>query len=139
MRRLCRSPSLPPTHSPKLTRIIHTTSPLLRNLSFTDDSTETHNLSDGARVPDNSEQVAYAREVGERGLRRWQESQDPQKRLQFMTMGREFTIPYNLTEYSYMSLNHMRELRAYYRKMMYEMPQFRGTCPRFAFARYYCE
>jgi hypothetical protein len=36
-----------------------------------------------------------------------------------------------LTEYSYMSLNHMRELRAYYRKMMYEMPQFRGTWPPF--------
>jgi small subunit ribosomal protein S35 len=42
-----------------------------------------------------------------------------------MTMGREFAIPYNLTQLSYMSLNHMRELRAYYRKIMYEMPQFK--------------
>jgi len=73
--------------------------------------------------------VAYARTNSERALRRWQESQDPQKRLKFMTMGREFAIPYNLTQHSYMNVNHLRELRTYYRKIMYEMPQFGRTDP----------
>ena len=70
------------------------------------------------------EQMAYARQVNKRSMARWQESQDPQAKLQFMTMGKEFTFPYNMTQLSYMSLNHMRELRGYYRKIMYEMPQF---------------
>jgi hypothetical protein len=73
----------------------------------------------------NRDELAYAAEVTERGMKRWQESQEPGGKIQFMTMGREFTIPYNLTQISYMTLNHNRELRSYYRKIMYEMPQFR--------------
>jgi small subunit ribosomal protein S35 len=70
------------------------------------------------------DQLAYARQATQRGMRRWQESQEPKGKVQFMTMGKEFTLPYNMTQLSYMSLNHMRELRTYYRKIMYEMPQF---------------
>lgn len=89
-------------------------------------------MEDIPRLPTKGDTIAYGRAAGEQGMRRWQESQDPQKRLKFMTMGREFAIPYNLTQFSYMSLNHMRELRTYYRKIMYEMPQFGRTTPPLA-------
>ena len=133
MRCLRRSIPLPPTHSPKLTRIIHTTRPLLADENFTSDEydqNEANQVADHSfRLPSRADSVAYARTNSERALRRWQESQDPQKRLKFMTMGREFAIPYNLTQHSYMNVNHLRELRTYYRKIMYEMPQFGRTDP----------
>jgi Mitochondrial ribosomal subunit protein len=123
-------------------RHLHTTPSLLADSNFTDDAVDTTfedfsssstGLSSGSTNSsqgDISDQLAYAKQVNERGMRRWQESQEPKGNLQFMTMGREFTVPYNLTQLSYMSLNHMRELRAYYRKIMYEMPQFTSTTPR---------
>lgn len=126
MRCLRRSVTVPPTHSPKLTRIIHTTPRSL--ISFTDDYVPEETIS-SKRLPKKADVLAYARQTSEKGYERWQESQDPMRKVQFLTMGREFTIPYNLTQYSYMSLNHMRELRAYYRKIMYEMPQFGRTYP----------
>jgi len=73
------------------------------------------------------DQLAYAREVSERTVRRWQESQEPKGKIQFMSMGREFTPAHNLSTPSYQLLNHQRELRAYYRKIMYEMPQFKSS------------
>jgi hypothetical protein len=42
-------------------------------------------------------------------------------------MGREFTPAHNLSTPAYQLLNHQRELRAYYRKIMYEMPQFKSS------------
>lgn len=71
-------------------------------------------------------QASYAHYVSGRSMSRWMESQEPKGKVQFMTMGREFTFPYELSQMSYMNLNHMRELRAYYRKIMYEMPQLRS-------------
>jgi hypothetical protein len=125
----------PPCSS--LSRLIHTSPSSLADTNFTDDApTSGQNVRIPSRSPVDRErfhrnsvrdQIAYAKQVNERGLRRWQESQEPKGKLQFMTMGREFAIPYNLTQLSYMSLNHMRELRAYYRKIMYEMPQFKRT------------
>jgi hypothetical protein len=134
----------------RLSRQLHKTPSLLADSNFTDEPADTtpKDVSSGSTslssaaarirsrrgsVPD---QLAYAKQVNERGMRRWQESQEPKGNLQFMTMGREFTIPYNLTQLSYMSLNHMRELRAYYRKIMYEMPQFTSTTPRLSLGKY---
>src|SRR5579859_5557840 len=113
MRCLRRSVPLPPTHSPKLTRIIHTTPTRRADRYFTDEELNEYErtMEDIPRLPSKGDTIAYGRAAGEQGMRRWQESQDPQKRLKFMTMGREFAIPYNLTQFSYMSLNHMRELR----------------------------
>jgi hypothetical protein len=126
MRCLRRSVPVPPTHSPKHTRIIHTTPRSL--ISFIDEYEPKETISP-KRIPKKADVLAYAKQTSERGFQRWQESQDPLKKVQFLTMGREFTFPYNLTQYSYMSLNHMRELRAYYRKIMYEMPQFARKYP----------
>jgi len=72
----------------------------------------------------------FASQINQKSLARWMESQDPRGRLQFMALGREFRLSQGLSQMAQMSLNHQRELRAYYRKMMYEMPQFKGmnTC-----------
>ena len=123
---------LPPR---QFARFIHT-APLARaRASFTDfrRSLEEEEVEEDDEFLDDerpwnreTDESAYADHTGEQGVKRWRESQDPQAGLQFMTMGREFTIPYSLTQLSNMSNNHLRELRAYYRKMMYEMPQFRS-------------
>jgi hypothetical protein len=72
------------------------------------------------------DEAAYAREVNERNLLRWRQNQEPKGKVQFMSFGQEFTVPYNLTTIAQIGLNHQRELRAYYRKIMYEMPQFKS-------------
>jgi hypothetical protein len=116
----------------KLSRNVHSTTRILADTNFTDDTTNiepeqfessvtTHNIG--------ADERAYARRVNERSMRRWAESKDPKGKVQFMTMGREFEHGSYLTQLSNMSLNHMRELRAYYRKIMYEMPQFKRTLP----------
>jgi len=67
----------------------------------------------------------FANKINQKSLSRWKESQDPRGQLQFMSLGREFRLSQGLSQMAQMSLNHQRELRAYYRKMMYEMPQFK--------------
>jgi hypothetical protein len=87
-------------------------------------------------MPDNRlrDEFAYAREATRRTAARWAESKDPRGKFKFMTFGDQFTLPYSMSEMSGMSLNHLREIRSYYRKIMYEMPQFarihpsRATC-----------
>jgi len=119
-----------------LSRSFPISSRSLTTATFTDDENASESIDPKAaralaranrRAGDRRtrDELFYAKEVTEQGMKRWQESQEPGGKIQFMTMGREFTIPYNLTQISYMSLNHMRELRSYYRKIMYEMPQFR--------------
>ena len=136
MRRCLRlRPSIPLLPPRQFARFIRT-APLARApASFTDfrRSAEEEVEEDEEFLDDDdgswnreSDETAYAEHTGEKSTERWRESQDPQAGLQFMTMGREFTIPYSLTQLSNMSNNHLRELRAYYRKMMYEMPQFRS-------------
>lgn len=129
----CLRTSFPRSSQYLQIRRIHTTRISYAESGFTDDPDESFPspLSNPSSDRDVSNQntirdeLAYARQINERGLRRCQESQEPKGKVQFMTMGREFAIPYNLTQLSYMSLNHMRELRSYYRKIMYEMPQFK--------------
>lgn len=135
MRRcLCLRPSIPLPPPRPFPRTIHT-APLTRaQASFTDsfrrpveEELEDEDLDDVEDSANSeSDDTAYAERVSAQSYQRWRESQDPQAGLQFMTMGREFTIPYSLTQLSNMSNNHLRELRAYYRKMMYEMPQFKS-------------
>src|SRR5271154_985266 len=137
MRRcLCLRPSIPLLPPRQFARFIHT-APLARApASFTDfrrsrEEEEAEEEDEDLDDDDGSwnrekDETAYATHVSKQNVQRWRESQDPQAGLQFMTMGREFTIPYSLTQLSNMSNNHLRELRAYYRKMMYEMPQFRS-------------
>src|SRR5277367_389878 len=134
MRRCLRlRPSIPLRPPRQFSRSINTASLARAQASFTDfrrspeEEEEDEDLDD-EEVSWNSEsdETAYAEHTSEQSVQRWRESQDPQAGLQFMTMGREFTIPYSLTQLSNMSNNHLRELRAYYRKMMYEMPQFRS-------------
>ena len=117
-------------------RQIHTSHPRLVDPISSNESTsnvdeddlDEDGISDQAAMRSIHDQKIYARQVNERSLRRWQESKEPKGSIQFMTLGRDFTIPYSLSQLSYMSLNHMRELRSYYRKIMYEMPQFSRTC-----------
>ena len=135
MRRCLRlRPSIPLLPPRQFARFIHT-APLARApASFTDfrrsreeEEEEDEDLDDDdGSWNREKDETAYATHVSKQNVQRWRESQDPQAGLQFMTMGREFTIPYSLTQLSNMSNNHLRELRAYYRKMMYEMPQFRS-------------
>lgn len=73
------------------------------------------------------DETAYAHKVNDENLKRWQESQEPKGKIQFMSLGQEFTAPFNLSSLAQQDLNHMRELRAYYRKIMYEMPQFKSN------------
>jgi hypothetical protein len=79
------------------------------------------------RWRDFIEDSDYAMKVNESSWSRWKESQDPRGHLEFLSLGREFRIPMGISQGAHMSLQHQRELRAYYRKMMYEMPQFRRT------------
>ena len=136
MRRCLRlRPSIPLRPARQFARSIHLAPPARAQASFTDfrRSREEEEAEQDEDLDDeegswNSEgdETAYAKHTSKQSVQRWRESQDPQAGLQFMTMGREFTIPYSLTQLSNMSNNHLRELRAYYRKMMYEMPQFRS-------------
>lgn len=118
-----------PLSYPRHTRLIHPTSIRQTDRSFTDETPNINSLRLQSSQQDSAkrhaDQIAYADLVSDRGFRRWQESQEPKGKLQFMSMGREFTIPYNLTQLANQNLNHLRELRAYYRKIMYEMPQFK--------------
>lgn len=136
MRRCLRlRPSIPLPPPRPFPRTIHTTPVTRAQASFTDsfrrpveeeleENEDLDDVEDSANS--ESDDTAYAERVSAQSYQRWRESQDPQAGLQFMTMGREFTIPYSLTQLSNMSNNHLRELRAYYRKMMYEMPQFKS-------------
>lgn len=140
MRRCLRS-SIPLSQPirPISSRQIHSSVRVQADTNFTDDTLDssrasplsTTNPLEAAehRPRHNTEkdQIAYAREVSERTVRRWQESQEPRGKIQFMSMGREFTPAHNLSTPSYQALNHQRELRAYYRKIMYEMPQFKSS------------
>jgi hypothetical protein len=132
--RRCLRTSIPLSqcYRPIPSRQIHLTSRAQANSNFTDDVSETDVNDDDsvcAQVNSTRDEFAYAREVNLRSMRRWEESQDPKGKVKFLTMGREFTIPYGISEMSNMSLNHLRELRSYYRKIMYEMPQFKRTSP----------
>jgi len=139
MRRCLRSSaSLPQPFRPIPSRGIHSSKRAQADTNFTDDPSDGPGTSLGGANPletsrprqnKEKDQLAYAREVNERTVRRWQESQEPRGKVQFMSMGREFTPAHNLSTPSYQLLNHQRELRAYYRKIMYEMPQFKSTLP----------
>lgn len=134
--RSCLRPSIPLHHPilPIISRQIH---PSIRRQAstFTEDSSDTHNSAiddaDDSLESDHfgrfdRDEAEYARKVNRENVLRWQQNQEPRGKLQFMSLGREFTFPYNLSSISQMSLNHQRELRAYYRKIMYEMPQFKS-------------
>ena len=118
-----------PLSCPRYTRLIHPAPIRRTDRNFTDETPDIDfsRLQSSRRdsAKQQADQIAYADLVSDRGFRRWQESQEPKGKLQFMSMGREFTIPYNLTQLANQNLNHLRELRAYYRKIMYEMPQFK--------------
>ena len=140
MRRCLRS-SIPLSQPvrPMSSRQIHSSVPVQADTNFTDDLSHSSRASSmrttnppeitehPTRQNTEKDQLAYAREVSERTVRRWQESQEPKGKIQFMSMGREFTPAHNLSSPAYQLLNHQRELRAYYRKIMYEMPQFKSS------------
>lgn len=145
MRRCLRLRPPIPLHPPRpFPRAIHTASITRARASFTDsdrparkEAEEDEDLDDGeGSVNSETDEITYAARVSAQSHDRWRESQDPQAGLQFMTMGREFTIPYSLTQLSNMTNNHLRELRSYYRKMMYEMPQFTSISLRFRWSWY---
>lgn len=130
MRRCPRSlTTVPQCLRPTLSRNIHSSTRALADANFTDDSGPENFESSVTTHNSGADERSYARRVNERSMRRWAESQDPKGRVQFMTMGREFEHGGYLSQLSNMSLNHMRELRSYYRKIMYEMPQFKRSLP----------
>jgi hypothetical protein len=81
------------------------------------------------RWRDFTQDTDYAMKINESSWSRWKESQDPRGHLEFMSLGREFRLSMGVSQGSQMGLQHQRELRAYYRKMMYEMPQFKRRAP----------
>ena len=122
-------------------RSIHSTShPLGPSTNGPDDEPE---LPSDFRIPEPidpevvdqavshpKDQFEYAKMVSTASFRRWKEAEHPKGTLNFMSFGREFALTNNLTQGANMSLNHLRELRAYYRKIMYEMPQLKSTFPQ---------
>ena len=130
----CLRPTLPRSHPPTLPRRrpFHSTPPPLNDSEEPSEPAKFHpslqQVEAKARETDNNHTIdesTYARDVTRRSMARWEESQEPKGRYEFFSFGREFTVPYNLTEIAYQDLNHQRELRTYYRKIMYEMPQFK--------------